>query len=57
MASDVDLCEMSILPAADSVDHNTINIDDKCTFHEMGVRPKQATELKSRNKTTSWRTG
>ena len=65
MGSDLDLLEMSVLPGADSVDHNTITIDGKCSFHGMGVKTsithritdefsdsaKQATELNTRNKT------
>ena len=65
LASDKDLLEMSVLPAADSVDHNTLNIDGKCTFHGLGVNTyinpalrtnflipqKQATELNTRTKT------
>ncbi|KAH3825823.1 hypothetical protein DPMN_127706 [Dreissena polymorpha] len=50
---------MSLLSAADSVDHNTITIDGKCTFHRMGVNTssppassdstKQATECSSQS--------
>ena len=37
LAGDVDLLDMSVLFAADSVDHNIITIDGSGTFHGMGV--------------------
>ena len=37
LGGDVDLLDMSVLFAADNVDHNIITIDDKGTFHGMGV--------------------
>ena len=37
LGDDVDLLEMSVLFAANNVDHNIITIDDKGTFHGMGV--------------------
>ena len=37
LGGDVDFSEMSVLFAADNVDHNIITIDGKGTFHGMGV--------------------
>ena len=36
LGGDVDLLDMSVLFAADSVDHNIITIDGSGTFHGMG---------------------
>ena len=65
LGGDVDLLEMSVLFAADNVDHNVITIDGKGTFHGMGVIAsvtpgkrtnrliprRQISELKTENKT------
>ena len=65
LGGDVDLPEMSVLFAADNVDHNIITIDGKGTFHGMGVIAtvtpgkqmnrlilrRHISELKSENKT------
>jgi len=37
LGHNVDLLEMSVLFAADNVDHNIITIDGKGTFRGMGV--------------------
>ena len=37
LGGDVDLLEMSVLFAADNVDHNIITLDGKGTFHGIGV--------------------
>lgn len=45
LGEDVDILEMSLLFAADNVDHDTITLDGKGTFHGMGIvaatTPKQ----------------
>ena len=65
LGGDVDLLDMSVLFAADNVDHNIITIDGKGTFHGMGVIAavtpgkqtnhliprRQISELKTENKT------
>jgi len=37
LGGNADLLEMSVIFAADNVDHNIITIDGKGTFHGMGV--------------------
>ena len=37
LGGNVDLLGMSVLFAADNVDHNIITIDGKGTFHGMGI--------------------
>ena len=65
LGSDVDFLDMSVLFAADNVDHNIITIDGKGAFHGMSditaVTPgkqthrliprRQISELKTKNKT------
>ena len=65
LGGDVDLLDMSVLFAADNMDHNIITVDGKGTFHGMGVIAavtpgkqtshliprRQISELKTENKT------
>ncbi len=37
LGGDIDLLDLSVLFAADNVDHNIITIDGKGTFHGMGI--------------------
>ena len=37
LGGNVDLIGMSVLFAADNIDHNIITIDGKGTFHGMGI--------------------
>ncbi|KAH3852469.1 hypothetical protein DPMN_094979 [Dreissena polymorpha] len=73
LISDIDSFEMSVLFAADNVDHNIVTLDGKGTFHGMGIiasitsgtrtyflfPQKQTSVLNTRNETKilSWSTG
>ena len=60
LGGDVDLLDMSVLFAADNVDHNIITIDGKGTFHAVTpgkqtnhlIPRRQISELETENKTT-----